>query len=238
MVSNTFLCLFSCTCSLHGAETNLVKGFIDRWKKKDEQPTLVSKVKNVVKPQENLKDQVTQVIQRIDMQTRTLDMAIQRFQNRDLELFDRVIKAYSERDETRANIYATELAEIRKIERMLTHASLAMQSVSMRLNTVSDLGDLVAVLSPAKSVINSVREGMCGILPEASSELGNIGNLLNDIVGTTCQTADVPLNTARVDPEAEAILREAELATERKLKQQLPEIAVADSTQRLEGLEA
>jgi len=223
---------------LHGAETRLVKGFVDRWKKKEEQPTIVSKVKNVVKPQENLKDQITQVIQRIDMQTRTLDMAIQRFQNRDQDIFNRVIRAYNDRDEARANIMATELAEIRKIERMLTHASLAMQGVSMRLNTVSDLGDLVTVLSPAKTVINSVREGMCGILPEASSELGNIGNLLNDIVGTTCQTADVQMNTARVDPEAEAILREAELATERKLKQQLPEIAEANSTERLAGLEA
>lgn len=216
----------------------MVKVFTDRWKKKEEEPTIISKVKNVVKPQENLKEQITQVIQRIDTQTRTLDIAIQRFQNRDANIFNRVIKAYGERDQARANILATELAEIRKVERMLTHASLAMQSVSMRLNTVSEVGDIVTVLNPAKTVLNSVRSGMCGILPEASNELGNIGNLLNDIVGTTCQTTDAPFNTTRIDPEAEAILREAELATEKKLKQQLPEIATADSTERLAGLEA
>ena len=216
----------------------MVKGFIDRWKKREEKPSIASKVKNVVKPQENLKQQITLVIQRIDVQTRTLDAAVQRFQNRDVDIFNRVVKAYAERNEARANILATELAEIRKIERMLTHASLAMQSISMRLNTVSEVGDLVAVLSPAKTVINSVRSGMCGILPEASTELGNIGNLLNDIVGTTCQTADIPLNNPRVDPEAEAILKEAMMATEKKLKQQLPEIATGNSPERLTGLEA
>ncbi len=225
----------------------MAKRFIDRWKKKEEQPaSLASKVKSVVKPEDNLKQQITLVIQRIDVQARTLDMAVQRFQNRNADIFNRVVKAFAERDEARANILATELAEIRKIEKMLTHASLAMQSVSMRLNTVSEVGDLVAILSPARSVINSVRSGMCNILPEASTELGNIGNLLMDIVGTTCQTSDVPLNTARIDPEAEAILREAELATEKKLKQQLPEVTTANSTevttansmQTLTGLEA
>ncbi len=188
-------------------------------------------------PQENLKQQINSVIQRIDVQTKTLDMAVQRFQNRDADIFNRVVKAYAERDEARANILATELAEIRKIEMMLTHASLAMQSVSMRLNTVSEVGDLVSVLSPAKTVINNIRGGMCGILPEASAELGNIGNLLTDIVGTTCQTQDVPLNTQKVDPEAEAILREAMAATEKKLKQQLPEITAPSPTERLASLE-
>ena len=196
--------------------------FVDRWKKKEEQPTLVSKVKSVVKPQENLKEQIALVIQRIDVQTRTLDAAVQRFQSRDADIFNRVVKAFSQRDEARANILATELAEIRKIEKMLTHASLAMQSVSMRLNTVSEMGDLVAVLSPAKIVINSVRSGMCDILPEASNELGSIGNLLNDIVGNNLPNPDIPVNNIRMDPETEAILKEAEMATERKLKQQLP----------------
>lgn len=212
--------------------------FVDRWKKKEDQPTLVSKVKSAVKPQENMKEQIALVIQRIDVQTRTLDAAVQRFQNRDADIFSRVVKAFSQRDEARANILATELAEIRKIEKMLTHASLAMQSVSMRLNTVSEMGDLVAVLSPAKNVINSVRSGMCDILPEASNELGNIGNLLNEIVGSTCQTADIPVNNVRMDPETEAILKEAEIATERKLKQQLPEVAEDNPRERLASIQA
>jgi len=217
---------------------SLVNRFVDRWKKKDEQPTLLSKITNVVKPPENLKQQISLVIQRIDVQTKTLDIAVQRFESRDVDIFNRVVKAFSERDEARANILAAELSEIRKIEKILTHASLAMQSVSMRLNTISELGDLVTVLNPAKSVLNSISSEMFNVFPEASQELGNIGNLLSEIVVNTNQSTDLPVNTGRIDSEAEKILKEAESAAEKKLKQQLPETATEKSIDKLTSIEA
>jgi division protein CdvB (Snf7/Vps24/ESCRT-III family) len=217
---------------------SLVNRFVDRWKKKDKQSTLLSKVKSVVKPPENLKQQISLVIQRIDVQTKTLDIAVQRFESRDADIFNRVVKAFSERDEARANILATELSEIRRIEKMLTHASLAMQSISMRLSTVSELGDLVTVLTPAKSVLNSIGSEMCSVFPEASQELGDIGSLLSEIVVSSTQSTDAPVTTGRLDPEAEKILKEAELATEKKLKQQLPEAATEKSIDKLTSIEA
>ena len=216
----------------------MVNRFVDKWKKKDKQPTLLSKVKSVVKPPENLKQQISLVIQRIDVQAKTLDIAVKRFESRDVDIFNRVVKAFSERDEARANILATELSEIRKIEKMLIHASLAMQSVSMRLNTVSELGDLVTVLNPAKSVLNSIGSEMCSVFPEASQELGSIENLLSEIVVNSSQSTDVPVNTGRLDPEAEEILKEAELAAEKKLKQQIPEVATEKSIDKLTSVEA
>lgn len=150
----------------------MVNHFMDRWKQKEQEPSVVSKIKNIAKPQENLKEQISLVTQRLDAQTRTLDNAVHRFELRDAEIFQRVVKAMTQRDEARANILATELSEIRKVEKMLSHASLAMQSVSMRLSTVSEMGDLVAVLSPAKSMLNGIRSEMCSILPEASHRTG------------------------------------------------------------------
>ena len=216
----------------------MVNRFVDRWKKKDKQSTLLSKVKSVVKPPENLKQQITLVIQRIDVQTKALDITVQRFEGRDVDIFNRVVKAFSERDEARANILATELSEIRKIEKMLTQASLAMQSVSMRLNTVSELGDLLTVLAPAKSVLSNIRSEMCSVFPEASQELGNIGNLLSEIVVNCNPSTDVPVNTGRLDSEAEKILKEAELAAEKKLKHQLPEAAMEKSVDKPASMEA
>lgn len=164
------------------------------------------------------------VTQRLDVQTKSLDAAVVRFQNRDAEIFNRIVKAMAQRDQARANILATELSEIRKVEKMLSHASLALQSVSMRLSTVSELGDVVAVLSPAKSLLNNVRSEMCSIMPEASQELGNIGNLLSDIVGSTNQSQDLQVNTVMASAEALQILEEAEVAAESRLKDRLPEV--------------
>jgi division protein CdvB (Snf7/Vps24/ESCRT-III family) len=218
----------------------LVKGFTDRWKQKEnDEPSLASKIKNVGQPTVNLKDQITTVTQRLDNQTRTLDNAVQRFQNRDAEIFNRIVKAMAQRDEARANILATELSEIRKVEKMLSHASLALQSVSMRLSTVSEMGDVVAVLSPARGMLNSIRTEMCSIMPEASQELGSIGNLLSDIVTTTNQGSDMPtVGTSCTNPEALSILEEAESMAELKLKDQLPEISGERPVERRSSLEA
>ena len=157
---------------------------------------------------------------------------------RDAEVFQRVVKAMEARDRARANILATELGEIRKVEKMLTHASLAMQSVSMRLSTVSEMGELVAVLSPAKSLLNGVRSEMCSILPEASQELGNIGNLLSEIVTTTNTSNDMPVNNIMASADALQILEEAEVAAESKLKQRLPEVENGAAGNRRASLEA
>ncbi len=199
---------------------------------------MISKIANVGKPQVSIKQQIAEVTQRLDIQTKNLDAAVLRFENRDKEIFSRVVKAMANHEDARANILATELGEIRKVKKMLSHASLALQSVSMRLNTVSEMGDLVAALSPAKTLLNDVRSEMCGILPEASQELGNIGDLLTEICTTTNQDTNMPINTASASPEAMQILEEAEAMAEQKLKDRLPEVSSEQTNKRRAGLEA
>jgi division protein CdvB (Snf7/Vps24/ESCRT-III family) len=96
-------------------------------------------------------------------------LQIQRFQNRDAALFQSVIKAMANRDSARANIYANELGEIRKVEKMLIQESLALESVSMRLRTVSEVGDLVAVLAPAAKCIKHCALGNVGYFATGKS---------------------------------------------------------------------
>jgi len=215
----------------------LVDGFVDRWKEKPQQPSFLSKIKDAGKPSVSLKKQISTVLQRIDVQKQKLNNAQSRFEQRDATLFKRTVKALSERDTMRANVLAGELAEIRKVEKMLMHASLALESVSLRLNTVSELGDVVTVLAPAAGVLNNIRAGMADIFPEAGRELENIGTLLTDIVSTTHQDTGMTVNTGTASLEAEKILEEAETAAEQKLKAQLPEIATTAPTQEKTSIE-
>ena len=216
--------------------TDLVKRFLERWRDKEPQPSLASQLKEFSKPQVDLKEQISVAIQRLDLQTKTLDAAVGRFQSRDAEIFSRAVKALSERNSARANILATELCEIRKIEKMLTQTSLALQSVSMRLNTVSEMGDLVAVLNPAKSVLSSISLEMSSIMPEASQELGNIGSLLSEICTTTNQASDIPDSNCRVSVEAEEILAQAESMAMHRVEEQLPQVEVGKPIKRLAEL--
>ena len=212
--------------------------FTNSWTKQEKEKSVISKIKDMGTQPISLKEQIANVTQRLDQQTRMLDAAEKRFQVRDADIFQRIVKALATRDEARARILATELGEIRKVEKMLVHASLGLQSVSMRLSTVSELGDAVAVLNPAKSLLNGIRQEMCGIMPEASQELGSIGNLLSDIMGSTCQSSDIPQNTILASADALQILEEAEVAAESSLKKRIPEAAFEISKNRRTSLEA
>jgi len=214
----------------------LVDRFVDRWKEKEKQPSLISTIKGIGKPSRGVKQQISLVIQRIEAQKHKLDNASKRFEKRDATLFKRIVKALSERDTLRANVLADELSEIRKVEKMLMHAALALESVSLRLNTVSELGDVVTVLAPAAGVLNNIHSGMAGIFPEAGRELENIGGLLTDIVSSTHQDTSMPVNLGTANLEAEKILAEAETAAEQKLKAQLPEVSTAASSQEITGV--
>ncbi|MGD0995161.1 MAG: Snf7 family protein [Candidatus Bathyarchaeia archaeon] len=216
----------------------MVNRFLGKWRDKESQPLITSKIKNIGKPSQDIKQQISLVTKRIDVQTQTLDMAVKRFENRDAALFKCVVKALSERDKARANILASELWEIRKVEKMLMQESLALESVSMRLSTVSEIGDLVTVLAPAASVLNSIRSGMSTILPEAGQELENIGSLLTDIVTSTNQSTEMPVNIGTVNADAEKILEEAELAAGNRLKEQFPEVATGVAISKKTSIEA
>jgi len=210
------------------------------FKRNQDKENVITKVMNTSKPQEGIKDQIVVVTQRLEIQSRSLDTAVKRFEMRDGELFRKVVRAMENRDQARANIYATELCEIRKVEKMLTHASLALQSVSMRLSTVSEMGDLVAILSPATTMLNSVRSEMCSIMPEASQELDNIGGMLTEICSsTTNQYSNISsVGTQVANEEALKILEEAEFAAESKLSDRLPEVMPMYGVQNRKSLEA
>lgn len=215
----------------------MVDKFVDRWKEKPQQSSFVSKIKNMGQSPQGLKQQINTVIQRIEIQKHKLNDALSRFEKRDAALFERTVAALSERDTLRANVLAGELAEIRKVEKMLMHASLALESVSLRLSTVSELGDIVTVIAPAASVLNNIRSGMTGVLPEAGLELKNIGTLLTDIVSSTNQDTGTPVNIGTASLEAQKILQEAETAAEKKLKKQLPEVSSAGAMQEKTSVE-
>ena len=58
---------------------------------------MITKITNIGKPSVSLKEQINVVTQRLELQTKNVDNAVQRFEMRDAEIFRRVVKAMSER---------------------------------------------------------------------------------------------------------------------------------------------
>jgi len=171
-----------------------------------------------------LKPRLDFAVRRIELQIQRLDKAADRFTERDKSIFDKIVKAYSKHDMPRANVFANELAEIRKMEKMIMHSRLALEQIALRLSTVSELGDVVSTLAPAVGVLRGIRNGMSAIFPEAEREIGQIGNLLSGIIVDAGQSTGLNINFETANDDAQKILTEAATVAENKIKEKFPEL--------------
>jgi division protein CdvB (Snf7/Vps24/ESCRT-III family) len=202
----------------------LSEKFAGKWEEEPNRQTITTKIKQAVRPPGALKPRLTVATKRIELQVQRLDRASDRFSDRDKSIFAKIVDSYSKHDMARANVFANELAEIRKMEKMIMHARLALEQISLRLNTVSELGDIVTTLAPAIGVLRGVRSGMTQIFPEAERELGSIGNLLNGIIIDASQSSGLNINFDTANGEAQKILAEAASVAEEKIKDKFPEL--------------
>ena len=198
--------------------------FSRKWESKRQEQPFTDRVKEAVRPPGPLKPRLDFAIRRIELQTQKLDQATERFSQRDKAIFARIIDAYSKHDTARANVFANELAEIRKMERLIMNARLALEQIVLRLRTVSELGDVVSTLGPAVGVLRSVRTGLASVFPEAENELGEIGNLLSGIMIEAGQSSGMNINFDTVNEDAQKILTEAATVAEQRIKEKFPEL--------------
>ncbi len=198
--------------------------FTKKWESKKEGSSFAETVRGSVKQQQPLKPRLDFAVKKLDMQINRLDQANERFTQKDKALFSKLVDAYAKHDTSHANIYANELAEVRKMAKLTMNARLALDQVSLRIKTVSEFGDIVSTLGPAIGVLRSVSVGMCGVLPEAENELGEIGNMLSGLMfdaGTTCGSS---LNFSNVNEDAAKILDEAAVVAEQKVSATFPDL--------------
>ncbi|HLC01043.1 MAG TPA: Snf7 family protein [Candidatus Bathyarchaeia archaeon] len=198
--------------------------FAKKWETRREEQPFTNRIKDAVKPPGPLKPRLDFAVRRIELQVQKLDQATDRFSQRDKAIFARIVDAYTKHDTARANVFANELSEVRKMERLIINARLALEQIVLRLRTVSELGDVVSTLGPAVGVLRSVKAGLVSVFPEAESELGEIGNMLSGIMIEAGQGSGMTLNFDSVNEDASKILNEAATVAEQRIKEKFPDL--------------
>jgi division protein CdvB (Snf7/Vps24/ESCRT-III family) len=108
--------------------------------------------------------------------------------------------------------------------KMVMNARLALDQVSLRIKTVSELGDVVAALGPCVGVLRNVSSGLGGVLPEAEGELCDIGNMLSGLMFEAGTSSGMSLNFNSVNEDAEKILAEAATVAEQRVSSNFPDL--------------
>ena len=199
--------------------------FLNKWKdtvKNNER--LTSAFMGKVKPEAPLKNRLEVAQKKLQLQITKLDEIDTKLNQKNNAIFEKIVEAKKSNNETYAKVYANELAEVRKHEKMVNNAKLSMEQIQIRLNTVSELGDVVVTLSPCMSLIKGLRSDMGGMMPTVTESMQDLSNMLGDIVTGSSITHDGSIGQVEsTNSDAQSILAEAQSIVEGQARQSMPE---------------
>ena len=124
---------------------------------------------------------------------------------------------------SKARSYAIELHELRKVKNTISGAKLAMEQIQLRLNTVSELGDIVVTLSPCMSLIKGLAPSISNIMPNLNTSMQDLSNMLGDMISDSSFSAEPIFTPDQNSEDTTAILNEAHNIIEGKTKSSMPE---------------
>lgn len=143
---------------------------------------------------------------------------------REKELFHMIKEALRGKDSIRANMYANELARVRHLKRVFSQSQLALECISIRMESLLDLYEAIQ-LNPVSEAIRDVVSDIQGVSPEFAAGIEQITRL----AGETLTQASVGFKEPLLDeaygasPEGLAILKEVSKTIEDSLTEAFPE---------------
>jgi division protein CdvB (Snf7/Vps24/ESCRT-III family) len=204
--------------------------FEKKWEKKNDSSTS-NKGRDTINPSDPLKSRLNALSRRMELENQRLEQASIRFQDRDKMIFKKVVDAYSKHDTISANVYANEVAAIRKMEKMIFDARLALEQIALRTKTATGLGDVAITLSPVSGIMNGIKSGITSINPQTEKELGEINNLLNGIVVEASAVTEMNINFESVNEDSSEIINEAKIVAESRMSEAFQKLPGTETSQ-------
>ena len=193
-----------------------------------------------LKPQAPLKPRIEEAQNRLNLQISKLDSISMKMQEKDQLIFKRIVHSLQNHDSHYAKVLSSELSQVRKMKQMAMSAKLALEQIQLRLNTITELGNVVVTLSPAMSEIKGIQGRLSSMMPKADQSLGEISNLLSNIMNESghIPTADIAPSNSGLNEEAMKIIEEASTIVEESMKDKFPDLPSTAATMQTSKTEA
>jgi len=189
------------------------------------------KLREAAQSQTPLKLRIEEAQRKLQIQIAKLDGISSKMQEKDKVIFGRIVKAMQNHDSHYGKLLSGELSQIRKIIKMLDSAKVAFEQIQLRLNTMTELGDVVVTLNPAMNAIKGIQGGLSSMMPQADQSFGQISDLLGNIMTDSSQesnmTAAIDSSSIKLDEQAIDILQEATLLVEENTRDKFPDLQLS-----------
>ncbi len=187
--------------------------------------SISQRVMSRVKSEEPIKNKIDFAQKKLQFQISKLEVINEKLQKKHDVIFERIVNAQRNNNSGYAHAYAGELTQVRKMKNMVGGAKLSMEQIKLRLDTVSELGDVVVTLSPCMSIIRGLAPSLKGIMPEANASMQDLSQILGDVIsGSSLAMGDGMSISADTNADTLAILEEAHSVIAGQTKSTIPEI--------------
>ncbi len=204
--------------------------FQNKWSKPQTQG-LGERINDALKPKGALKPRVETAIKRLQLQIGKLDNMLSKLKQRDEQLFQRVVTATQQHDTPTSKVLSNELAEIRKVSRILGNARIALEQIELRLTTFHNLGDTVVTIMPTIGLMKSLKSSLIKFMPGADQELNRMTEMLSGLMTETFQGSDASFGVDETtNSESEKILQEAAAVAEASINEKFPSMPIQSSS--------
>lgn len=192
---------------------------------KTEGESISQRVMGKVRPDIPLKSRIEEAQRKLQFQITKLEGINEKLQKKHDGIFEKVVNAQKSHNNAYAQAYANELVQVRKMKNMVSGAKLSMEQIQLRLNTVSELGDVVVTLSPCMSIIKGLSPSLSGIMPEATSSMQDLSQILGDVMsGSSMEGNDLMSIGNNSNADTLAILEEAHSIIAGETQSSIPDI--------------
>ncbi len=196
-------------------------GFQNKWSKPPT-PGLTERINDTFKPKGPLKPRVQTAIKRLQGQISKLDNMLTKLKERDEKIFQRIVIATQQHDTQTSKVLSNELAEIRKVSKILGNARMALEQIELRLTTAHDLGDTVVTIMPTIGLMKNMKSSLSKFMPGADQEIGKMAEMLGGLMTETFSgDASFGIDES-TNAESDKILQEAAAVAESSVDNKFP----------------
>ncbi|MFB5610273.1 MAG: Snf7 family protein [Nitrosopumilaceae archaeon] len=196
-------------------------GFQNKWSKPPT-PGFTERINDALKPKGPLKPRVQTAIKRLQGQISKLDNMLSKLKERDEKIFQRVVIATQQHDTQTSKVLSNELAEIRKVSKILGNARMALEQIELRLTTAHDLGDTVVTIMPTIGLMKNLKSSLSKFMPGADQEINKMAEMLGGLMTETFSGDATFGIDESTNAESDKILQEAAAVAESTVDNKFP----------------
>jgi division protein CdvB (Snf7/Vps24/ESCRT-III family) len=176
--------------------------------------------------QHQFKDDIVDASLVVNNQLTKLKMLDKKFTAMDKNLRYQIAADIKSGNNDRAKAIASELANIRHVQKTTQNTSLALEVVVIRFSTINEFATILETINPTIEMIKCIQKDISTAVPNANEVLSEMTTMTSDLLINSNIKSEVNKVTlsSPMDKEALSVLNEVEGILEDEAKAKLPEV--------------